>query len=75
MVLLRRRLLGAAATVQYESAREPGLQLGVSMAPEPFTEVQQRQSRMDGGAEDDGTRRDRVHVVPPFVQPHIAAEL
>ena len=54
--LLRRRLLGAAATVQYESAREPGLQLGVSVAPEPFTEVQQRQSRMDGGVEDDGTR-------------------
>ena len=41
--LLRKRLLGAAATVQYESAREPRLQLGVSVAPEPFTEVQQRQ--------------------------------
>ena len=71
---LRRRLLCAAATVQYESAREPGLQLGVSVAPEPFTDLQQRQSRMDGGCEDDGTRRDHVPVAPPFIQPHIAAE-
>ena len=46
--LLRRRLLGAAATVQYESAQEPGLQLGVSVAPEPFTALQQRQVRMEG---------------------------
>ena len=72
--LLRRRLLGAAATVQCESAREPGLQLGVSVAPEPFTALQQRQSRMDGGFEDDGSRRDLAPVAPPFVQPHIAAE-
>ena len=71
---LRRRLLGAAATVQYESAREPGVQLGVSVAPEPFTALQQRQSRMDGGLEDDGSRRDLVQLAPPFLQPHMAAE-
>ena len=72
--LLRGQLLGAAATVQYESAREPGLQLGVSVALEPFTALQQRQSRMDGGCEDDGSRRDLVRAAPPFLQPHIAAE-
>ena len=71
---LRTRLLSTAATVQYESAREPGLQLGVSVMPEPFTAVQQKQSRMDGGLEDDGSRRDLVPVTPAFVQPHIAAE-
>ena len=72
--LLRTRLLGAAATVQYESAREPGVQLGVSVPVEPFTALQQKQSRMDGGFEVDGTRRDLVPVSPPFLQPHIAAE-
>ena len=71
---LRSRLLCTAATVQYESAREPGLQLGVSVMPEPFTALQQKQSRMDGGIEDDGSRRDLVPVEPAFVQPHIAAE-
>ena len=72
--LLRKRLLSTAATVQYESAREPGLQLGVSVPREPFTAVQQRQSRMDGGFEDDGSQRDLVPVAPPFIQPHLAAE-
>ena len=71
---LRTRLLSTAATVQYESAREPGLQLGVSVMAEPFTAIQQKQSKMDGGLEDDGSRRDLVPVEPPFVQPHIAAE-
>merc|ERR1712032_542589 len=29
---------------------------------------------MDGGCEEDGSRRDLVRVAPPFLQPHIAAE-
>ena len=60
--------------MQYEASREPGLQLGVSLPPEPFTSVQQKQSRMDGGLEDDGSQRDHVPLAPPYIQPHIAAE-
>ena len=62
---LRTALLAVAVTVQYEAAREPGRQLGVVLRPEPFTALQQRQSRMDGGEEDDGTLRDLVPVSPP----------
>ena len=46
-------LLSTAGSVQYESARESGRQLGVDLRPEPFTSRQQRQSRMDGGADED----------------------
>ena len=67
---LRSRLLSTAATVLYESAREPQLHLVVSVMPEPFTALQQSQSRMDGGFVDDGSRRDLVPVEPAFVQPH-----
>ena len=45
-------LLSTAGSVQYESARESGRQLGVDLRPEPFTSRQQRQSRMDGGADE-----------------------
>ena len=51
--------LATAATVQYDAANEPARQLGFAdVAPEPFTARQQRQSRMDGGEETDGTLRD-----------------
>ena len=72
---LRQSLVDTAASVQYESANEPGRQLGVpNMPPEPFTQRQQRQSRMDGGEDDDGTLRECVQIAPPVVQPHIERE-
>ena len=72
---LRNALLSTAASVQYESANEPGKQLGVVDMPyEPFTEKQQRQSRMDGGEDDDGSLREFVPIGPPVVQPHIERE-
>ena len=45
---MRSSLLDAAVTIQYDSAREAARQLGVDVPPEPFTQRQQRQSRMDG---------------------------
>ena len=43
-------VLAMAETVQYESARESARQMNVLDLPlEPFTEKQQRQTRMDGG--------------------------
>ena len=71
---LREALLGMATTVQYDAAREPARQLGVELRPEPFNERQQRQSRMDGGEEEDGTEREHVELAPPVEQPHLERE-
>ena len=72
---LREALLSCAASVQYESANEPGRQMGITdLPPEPFSEKQQRQSRMDGGEEDDGTFRELVPLTPPLEQEHLARE-
>ena len=72
---MRNSLLGAAVTVQYESANEPGRQLGVTdLPPEPFTAKQQRQSRMDGGVDDDGSVREHVPQAPAIVQPYLEKE-
>ena len=73
---MRAALLSAAASVQYESANEPAMQMGViDLPPEPFTEKQQRQSKMDGCLEDDGvTKRDLVKLQPPLEQEHVGRE-
>ena len=72
---LQQALLSAAASVQFESANEPGEQLGVTgLPPEPFSWEQQKQSRMDGGQEDDGTLRDHVPIQAPPGQEHLAKE-
>ena len=73
---MREALLRAAVSVQYESANEPAIQMGVSdLPPEPFTEKQQRQSKMDGALEDDGiTKRDLVKLQPPLEQEHVGRE-
>ena len=62
-------------TVQYDPAREAGRQLGIEVRKEPFTEKQKRQSRMDGGEEEDETKRDFVEVAPPVVQPYVEREI
>ena len=72
---MRESLLSAAVTVQYESANEPGRQMGVSdLPPEPFSDKQQKQSRMDGGVDEDGSLREDVPRAPPIVQPYIEKE-
>ena len=72
---LKEDVLSMAVTVQYEAASEPGAQMGVQdMPPEPFTEKQQRQSRMDGGTDEDGSLREHVAIAPPVEQPHIIKE-
>ena len=43
------QILGAASTVQYDTATLPAQQLGVDAPLEPVTKQQQRQSRLDGG--------------------------
>ena len=69
---LRGALLRTAATVQYEAAREPPKQLGADDVPaEPFIAKQQRQSRMDGGEDEDGSLGEHVPVAPAVGHPHI----
>ena len=47
----------------------------LDLPPEPFTEKQQRQSKMDGSLEDDNiTKRDLVKVQPPLEQEHVGRE-
>ena len=56
-----------ATTVQYEKADGLGLQLGVTdLHAEPFTVKQQRQSRMDGGEDEELNDLFRL-VLPPIV--------
>jgi hypothetical protein len=72
---IREALLATAATVQYDAARESARQLGVDLRPEPFTARQQRQSRMDGGEEEEGgAEREHVELAPPVEQPHFERE-
>jgi hypothetical protein len=72
---LRQAALSMAETVQYESARESAKQMAVhDLPPEPFTMKQQRQTRMDGGEDEDGSVREFVEIGPPVVQPHVERE-
>ena len=45
------------------------------LPPEPFTAAQQRQTRMDGGDDEDGSRREFCPEGPPVVQPHVEREI
>ena len=67
-------LLDTAVTVQYDSAREAARQLGVEVPLEPFTRRQQRQSRMEGGEDADGSLREYVALAPPVEQLHLQRE-
>ena len=71
---MRDAVIGAASTLQYDSAVLAAKQLGVDVPPEPFTERQQRQSRFDGGVEEDGHVRDLVPVTGEAKQGHIVRE-
>ena len=48
------RLIASASTRQYESATLPARQMGQLVCDALFSEKQQRQSRYDGGLEEDG---------------------
>ncbi len=69
------RFIASASTRQYESAILPAKQLGQVVSDSPFSEKQQRQSRYDGGVEEDGTTiRPLVPVVAAEPLAHIAQE-
>ena len=69
------RLISSASTRQYESATLPARQMGQEVRDAPFSEKQQRQSRYDGGLEEDGvTKRALVPIGPAELPAHIARE-
>ena len=55
-----KRLIASASSRQYESATLPAKQLGQTVPDSPFSEKQQRESRYDGGLEEDGITPRRL---------------
>ena len=58
----------------YDSATLLANQLGEEVLPEPFSNKQQVQSRLDGGEEIDGSRRTLLEVTAPEPQGHVVRE-
>ena len=72
---INQKIIAAASTMQYECSTLPGHQLQVELPPEPFSAKQQRQSKLDGGVELDGsTQRAFLAVTPAEPWGHIAEE-
>ena len=67
-------LKACAETVQYETAALPAEQMGQSVLPEKFTMKQQVMSRLDGGAEIDGSIREHIQVTADEPRAHVARE-
>ena len=59
----RKAHLMDAATKQYDSAVASAVQFGCGDLQEVFTAEERRRCRLDGGEEEDGTRRENVEVV------------
>ena len=60
----RQAVLQAASTLQYDSAVLPGTQLGVTLRPEPFSNRQQKSSRLDGLIEEADDNAPRLIMRP-----------
>ena len=67
-------MLAAAHTIQYVSAMLCAEQVGKNVPREPFSALQQKRSRLDGGKEIDGTDRKKLDVNEPEPQGHIVRE-
>ena len=67
---LKVALIRCAETLQYEASTLPATQLGQTVLPEKFTQKQQKHSRLDGGIELDGSRRQLLPVTAPELPGH-----
>ena len=63
-------LISCAETLQYEASTLPAQQMGQTVLPEKFTRKQQNHSRLDGGVELDGSKRDLIEVTAPELPGH-----
>jgi hypothetical protein len=59
---LKQALISCAESLQYEASTLPATQMGQVVLPEKFTKKQQIQSRLDGGLELDGSRRQLLET-------------
>ena len=74
---VRQAVLQAACTLQYDSVVLPGTQLGVARRPEPFSNRQQKYSRLDGQveeADDNASRRQLIQVTEREPNGHLKKE-
>ena len=60
----RQAVLQAACTLQYDSAVFTSTQLGVTLRPEPFSNRQQKCSRLDGQVEEADDNAPTRHLIP-----------
>ena len=67
-------LLSCAATLQYESSTLPAEQMDQTVLPEKFTKKQQYQSRLDGGVELDGSKREELAITADELPGHHVLE-
>ena len=69
------KLIASVTTRQYESSTLTAKQLGHELPDSPFSEKQRRQSRYDGGLEEDAvTTRTLVPIRPAELPAHIARD-
>ena len=70
----REAVLQAASTLQYDSAVYAGRQLDVELRPEPFSDRQQKQSKLDGQVEeahDDKPERQKMEITLEELNGHL----
>ena len=73
----REAVLQAASTLQYDSSVYAGRQLDVELRPEPFSDRQQKQSKLDGQVEeahDDKPERQKMEITLEELNGHLKKE-
>ncbi len=67
---LKVALIRCAETLQYEASTLPAKQMGQTVLPEKFTKKQQYHSRLDGGIELDGSKREFLPITAQELPGH-----
>ena len=71
---LRQAMISCAESLQYEASILPAAQMRQDVLPEKFTRKQQLQSRLDGGVELDGSRKQLLEITPQELPGHHVLE-
>ena len=71
---LRQAMISRAETLKYEASTLPATQMSQTVLPDKFTKQQQLQSRLDGGVELDGSRRQLLETTPQELPGHHVLE-
>lgn len=71
---LSQAMISCVESLQYEASTLPAAQMRQTVLPEKFTKKQQLQSRLDGGVELDGSRRQLLETTPQELPGHHVLE-